>query len=86
MTNGKVLATPARESFHAIPKKKSLARMERSEIRERRSGLNAAPGFRYAPSELHLLQNLIIVLRVSVTLLVMPTGPPLARWNAAYCS
>jgi hypothetical protein len=31
-------------------------------------------------------QNLIIVLRVSVTLLVTPAGPPLARWNAAYCS
>jgi hypothetical protein len=35
---------------------------------------------------LYGLKNLIIVLRVSVTLLVMPTGPPLARWNAAYCS
>src|SRR6516165_7202950 len=31
-------------------------------------------------------QNLIMVLRVIVTLLVTPTGPPLARWNAAYCS
>ena len=31
-------------------------------------------------------QNLIIALRVSVTLLVTPTQLPLARWNAAYCS
>ena len=27
-----------------------------------------------------------IVLRVVVTLLVTMTGPPLARWNVAYCS
>ena len=25
-------------------------------------------------------------LRVNVTWLVTPTGPPFARWNAAYCS
>jgi hypothetical protein len=31
-------------------------------------------------------QNLIIVLRVIVTWLVTPAGPPLKRWNAAYCS
>jgi hypothetical protein len=37
-------------------------------------------------AERRAAQNLIIVLRVSVTLLVTPTGPPLARWNAAYCS
>jgi hypothetical protein len=31
-------------------------------------------------------QNFTIVLRVSVTWLVTTVGPPLKRWNAAYCS
>jgi len=38
-----------------------------------------------APGE-YSAQNLIIVVRVIVTLLVTPAGPPFAKWNAAYCS
>ena len=32
------------------------------------------------------LQNFNIELRVMVTWLVTPAGPPMKRWNAAYCS
>jgi hypothetical protein len=43
------LAAHARPSYaQAIPKKESVARIERSEIRGRRSGSDAAPGFRCA--------------------------------------
>jgi hypothetical protein len=38
----------APEFCHAIPKKKAVARIEQSEIRERTFGFNAAPGFRSA--------------------------------------
>src|SRR5579864_1155358 len=46
--------TPSVKSKARIGRLPYVARMERSEIRERSNGCNAAPGFRCAPSGLHL--------------------------------
>ena len=56
-------------------------------LRRKHSHVVSEPGGDYPSGwARRAAQNLIIVLRVIVTLLVTPTGPPLARWNAAYCS